>query len=174
MSLSETALLTAAGDRVYGRGADYVRYVRGLRIAADKAYASVQAKQVYTVELDWSGRLPDGYCSCPHHSDGNFCKHLVAVGLATIDSGKVDDVTADTAASGLQATVLAMGIDELRDLVLTLARRDSEVRGMLEVRATTASDDDTSAKPSSKRTCVARCSSVGLSASPRRQVSGPV
>ena len=146
MSLSETALLTAAGDRVYGRGEDYVRYVRGLRITADKAYASVQAKQVYTVELDWSGRLPDGYCSCPHHSDGNFCKHLVAVGLATIDSGKVDDVTADTAASGLQATVHAMGIDELRDLVLTLAQRDSEVRRMLELRATTASGDDTSAK----------------------------
>jgi SWIM zinc finger len=146
MSLSETALLTAAGDRVYGRGEDYVRYVRGLRITADKAYASVQAKQVYTVELDWSGRLPDGYCSCLYHSDGNFCKHLVAVGLATIDSGKVDDVTADTAASGLQATVHAMGIDELRDLVLTLAQRDSEVRRMLEVRATTASGDDTSAK----------------------------
>jgi hypothetical protein len=71
MSLSEIALLTAAGDRVYGRGEDYVRYVRGLRIAAEKAYASVQAKQVYTVELDWSGRLPDGYCTCPHHSDGN-------------------------------------------------------------------------------------------------------
>ncbi len=47
MSLAETALLTAAGDRVYGRGEDYVRYVRGLRIAAEKAYASVQAKQVY-------------------------------------------------------------------------------------------------------------------------------
>lgn len=146
MSLSETALLTAAGDRVYGRGEDYVRYVRGLRIAAEKAYASVQAKQVYTVELDWSGRLPDGYCTCPHHSDGNFCKHLVAVGLATIYSGKVDNMAADTAASGLEATVHAMGIDELRDLVLTLAQRDGEVRRILEVRATTASGDDTSAK----------------------------
>jgi hypothetical protein len=144
MSLSETALLTAAGDRVYGRGEDYVRYVRGLRIAAEKAYASVQAKQVYTVELDWSGRLPDGYCTCPHHSDGNFCKHLVAVGLATIDSGAVDDGT--RVASALEATVHAMGVDELRDLVLTLAQRDGEVRRILEVRATTASGDDTSAK----------------------------
>lgn len=146
MSLSETALLTAAGDRVYGRGEDYVRHVRGLRITAEKAYASVQAKQVYTVELDWSGRLPDGYCTCPHHSDGIFCKHLVAVGLATIYSGKVDVMASDTAASGLEATVHAMGIDELRDLVLTLAQRDGEVRRILEVRATTASGDDTSAK----------------------------
>lgn len=145
MSLSETALLNAAGDRVYGRGEDYVRYVRGLRIAAEKAYASVQAKQVYTVELDWSGRLPDGYCTCPHHSDGNFCKHLVAVGLAAIYSGKVD-MAEDSAASGLEATVHAMDIDELRDLVRTLAQRDGEVRRILEVRATTASGDDTGAK----------------------------
>jgi hypothetical protein len=98
------------------------------------------------VELDWSGRLPDGYCTCPHHSDGNFCKHLVAVGLATIYSGKVDDMASDAAASGLEATVHAMGIDELRDLVLTLAQRDGEVRRLLEVRATTASGDDMSAK----------------------------
>ncbi len=146
MSLSETALLTAAGDRVYGRGEDYVRYVRGLRITAEKAYASVQAKQVYTVELDWSGRLLEGYCTCPHNSDGNFCKHLVAVGLATISSGKVDDMVAHTTASGLEATVHAMGIDELRDLVPTLAQRDGEVRRILEMRATTASGDDTSAK----------------------------
>ncbi len=60
MPLSETTLLNAAGDLIYGRGEGYVRYVRGLRTTADKAYASIQAKQVYTVELDWSGPLLDG------------------------------------------------------------------------------------------------------------------
>lgn len=158
ISLSETALLTAAGDRVYGRGEDYVRYVRGLRIATEKAYASVQAKQVYTVELDWSGLLPDGYCTCPHHSDGNFCKHLVAVGLATIYSGKVDDKAADTAASGLEATVQAMGIDELRDLVLTrgTARRRSAAH-------TRGPGDDFRCG----RGCWCRCGLLGLAWSPQ-------
>lgn len=144
MSLSETALLTAAGDRVYGRGEDYVRYVRGLRITADKAYASVQAKQVYSVELDWSGPQPDGFCTCPHAADGHFCKHLVAVGLAVIDGGAVGDAT--QVASALEATVQAMKVDELRELVMTLARRDGEVRRMLEVRASAASGDHTIAK----------------------------
>ncbi|WP_396912926.1 SWIM zinc finger domain-containing protein, partial [Mycolicibacterium sp.] len=74
MPLSETTLLQAAGDVVYARGEDYVRYVRGLRTTEFKAYASIQAKRVYTVELDWSGRLPDGSCTCPHNADGNFCK----------------------------------------------------------------------------------------------------
>lgn len=144
MSLSETALLTAAGDRVYGRGEDYVRYVRGLRITADKACASVQAKQVYSVEIDWSGPQPDGFCTCPHAADGHFCKHLVAVGLAVIDSGAVADAT--RLASTLEATVQAMDVDELRELVMTLAHRDGEVRRMLEVRATATSGDDTTAK----------------------------
>ncbi len=144
MPLSERALLKVAGDRSYARGEDYVRYVRGLRTTAVRAYASVQAKRVYTVELDWSGPQPDGFCTCPHAADGHFCKHLVAVGLAVIDSGAVDDATRE--ASALEATVHAMGIDELRELVLTLAQRDGEVRRMLEVRATAASGDDTSAK----------------------------
>ncbi len=144
MPLSEWSLLTVAGDRVYGRGEGYVRYVRGLRITAEKAHASVQAKQVYTVELDWSGRLPDGNCTCPHHSDGNFCKHLVAVGLAVIDSGAVADAT--RVAWALEATVQAMDVDELRELVMTLAHRDGEVRRMLEVRATATSGDDRTAK----------------------------
>src|SRR5215212_283471 len=74
--LSEATLLNVAGDLVYARGEDYVRYVRGLRTTDFKAYASIQAKNVYTVELDWSGPLPDGFCTCPHHADGNFCKHL--------------------------------------------------------------------------------------------------
>lgn len=140
MPLSERALLEVAGDRSYARGEDYVRYVRGLRITAEKAYASVQAKRVYAVELDWSGPQPDGFCTCPHAGNGHFCKHLVAVGLAAIDSGAADD------AARVEATVQAMDVDELRELVMTLAHRDGEVRRMLEIRATAASGDDTTAK----------------------------
>src|SRR6476661_3747971 len=148
VSLSEMSLLKAAGDLVYARGEDYVRYVRGLRTTAFKAYASIQAKQVYSVELDWSGPLPDGSCTCRHHADGNFCKHLVATGLAAIDTGQVavDDTTGSSAEAALEAAVQAMDVDELRELVVTLAQRDDGVRRLLEVRATTASGGDTHAK----------------------------
>ncbi len=148
MPLSETALLKVAGDVIYARGEEYVRYVRGLRITEFKAYASIQAKNVYQVELDWSGPLPDGSCTCPHYADGNFCKHLVATGLAAIDSGRVavDDTTSSTAEGALEAAVQAMDVNELRELVITLAQRDDGVRRMLEIRATTASGDDSQAK----------------------------
>lgn len=144
MPLSETRLLDMAGERVYARGEGYVRYVRGLRTTGVKAYASIQAKNVYTVELDWSGSRLDGYCTCRHHADGNFCKHLVAVGLAAIDSGRadVDDTTSEMGESGLEEILQSMNVDELRELVMTLALRDGAVRRMLEVRATAASGDD--------------------------------
>jgi uncharacterized Zn finger protein len=146
--LSEATLLNVAGDLVYARGEDYVRCVRGLRTTDFKAYASIQAKNVYTVELDWSGPLPDGSCTCRHHADGNFCKHLVATGLAAIDTGRVavDDATSSTAEAALEAAVQAMDVDELRELVMTLAQRDDGVRRLLEIRATTASGDDKHAK----------------------------
>jgi uncharacterized Zn finger protein len=146
MPLSESTLLQAAGDLIFARGEDYVRYVRGLRTTEFKAYASIQGKRVYTVELDWSDRLLDGFCTCPHHADGNFCKHLVAVGLAAIDSGRVTVDDASTTDNALHTVVQAMDVDQLRDLVLTLAQRDPGVRRMLEIRATTASGDDAQAK----------------------------
>lgn len=147
MPLSETLLLDAAGEVIFARGEDYARYVRGLRITESKAYASIQAKRVYQVELDWSGSFLDGYCSCPHNADGNFCKHLVATGLAAIDSGRVvvEDTTGVIDAS-LQAVVQAMDVDELRELVLALALRDDGVRRTLELRAASASGDDAQAK----------------------------
>ena len=148
VALSETTLLTVAGDRVFARGEDYVRYVCGLRTTDTKAYASIQAKRVYTVELDWSGALPDGSCTCPHYADGNFCKHLVATGLAAIDSGRVavDDTASGTAEAALEAAVQAMGVDELREVVMALAQRDGAVRRMLEVRTTITAGDDAQAK----------------------------
>lgn len=133
MPLSEEALLTVAGDTIFARGEDYVCYVRGLRTTATKASASIQAKRVYTVELDWSGPGLQGWCTCAHHDEGYFCKHLVAVGLAAIDSGRVPvNKTADDA---IEAAVRSMDIDELRDFVISLAQRDSGVRDLLEVRS---------------------------------------
>ncbi|MDT5234559.1 MAG: hypothetical protein QOF47_546 [Mycobacterium sp.] len=148
MPLSETTLLKVAGDLVYARGEGYVRYVRGLRTTDFKAYASIQAKNVYSVELDWSGSLPDGSCTCRHHADGNFCKHLVATGLAAIDSGRVavEDTASSTAEAALEAAVQAMDVDELREVVMTLAQRDDGVRRLLEVRATTPAGDNAHVK----------------------------
>lgn len=138
MPLSEAMLREAAGERTFTRGEEYVRYVHGLRITATHAYASVQAKRAYTVELDFSGSSLDGWCTCLHRADENFCKHLVAVGLAAIDSGRIADLAGDGA---LRAAVTAMDVDELRELVVTMAQRDDGLRSRLTAHAAAASGD---------------------------------
>jgi len=135
-------------------------------------------KNVYTVELDWSGPLPDGSCTCRHHADGNFCKHLVATGLAAIDTGwvAVDDTVSSEPEAALEAAVQAMDIDELRELVMTLAQRDDGVRRLLEIRATTASVATRTPKPSWRPMCETRWRSGALSTTdvPLRSQEWPV
>src|SRR5215831_7800683 len=85
--LTEKDLLDAAGPTIFERGLDYVRYIHGLEVRDGQATASIQAKRVYTVSLAWIDDVLEGECSCPHNSEGNFCKHLVAVGLAVLGAG---------------------------------------------------------------------------------------
>lgn len=123
-----------AGDVVFGRGVDYTRYVRGMRVTGTTATGTIQARNVYLVELDWGGGRVEGACTCPHFADGHFCKHLVALGLCAIDNSQprgVHDVSPPPAIVDL---VAALQVDELRDMVIQLAERDGRVRRDLEVR----------------------------------------
>src|SRR6478609_4066014 len=82
--LTEGELRHRAGSTSFVRGEDYVRYVHGLRVGDGKASASIQARNVYLVDLEWSATGISGHCTCPHHAQGYFCKHLVALGLAVL------------------------------------------------------------------------------------------
>ena len=132
--LTERRLLDEAGEAVYGRGEDYVRYVVGLRVDGNRAKATIQAKNVYLAELDWAQRELRSSCTCPHFDQGFFCKHVVAVGLAAIDvsrSGVDIEPDADSVAARL---VGALENDELRAVLTDLASRDPGVRRALELR----------------------------------------
>jgi hypothetical protein len=136
----ESDVADAAGDRSFARGVDYVRYVRGLRIEEGRARASIQAKNVYTVELEWLNLALSGRCSCPHNLDGNFCKHLVAVALATLDklAGHAGaDFHSDGAGESGPLDDYLSGLDRaaLLDLVRTLMIRDESVLRLVEARA---------------------------------------
>ena len=138
--LSEQRLRAQAGDTIFGRGEDYVRYVHGLVVRDQRATASIQARNVYVVELDWSGGGIDGACTCPFNAGGEFCKHLVAVGLAAIDAAGSDG----TVTSELDQQLAAMSEAEVRALLRTLVERDSAARRLVEVRAAAVAGDTTS------------------------------
>lgn len=135
-TLTEAAVERAASaDRTFGRGEDYVRYVRGLRVVGSSAFATIQAKNVYVVELDWPDGSLVGWCTCPHAARGAFCKHQVAVGLCVVDQSPAPATPGAEALGGSDDTLLA-GLDEsvLRSLLLELMERDPAARLLVELR----------------------------------------
>jgi hypothetical protein len=148
-TLTDAALLGAAGDVVFARGEDYTRYVRGLVVNGSRAKATVQAKRVYEVELSWTTRELEGYCTCPHFAQGWFCKHLVAVGLVVVDEHLGGRTTLATALDELEASdpvpayLESLDAPALRSLVLQLAEHEPAA-GTLELLAAmhTGHDED--------------------------------
>ncbi len=143
--LGESALAELAGETVFARGEGYVQYVRGLQVRPGVAEASVQAKRVYRVRLAWGPDGIGGDCSCPHNVEGNFCKHLVAVGLKVIDvstpggdSGTAAE-SADTEAAAVSGYHAGLDAPALRELVLDLAAYSEPATRELQLRAALAS-----------------------------------
>ncbi len=132
-ALTEDRLRRVAGETVFGRGEDYVRHVHGLRVEGTHARATIQAQRVYRVDLDWSGTSVDGECTCPHWADGNFCKHLVAVGLAALD--RTAPEPGGPRASAASAGLDDLSAEELRGLVRDLMEMAPEVARAVQVRA---------------------------------------
>jgi hypothetical protein len=124
--LSETGLFDAAGELIFERGEDCIANVHGLVETGESARASVQGQSVYLVELDWSAYDVHGSCTCPYNVRGEFCKHLVAVGLAVLDK-RAPEVAPKQVASvhgyleGLDAASLRTLLTELSDEYLQVA-----------------------------------------------------
>jgi uncharacterized Zn finger protein len=133
--LSADRLRRAAGDVIFERGEDYVRYVRGLQGEGGWARASVQAKRVYDVELVWTGGEIGGECTCPRWAGGNFCKHLVAVGLAVLGA---DPPAEDVLDTGIAACLDQLDRPGLRELIGDIVGRDSAALRLVQARAVAA------------------------------------
>ena len=139
--LTEDALRAGCDEGRFARGEDYIRYVHGLRIHGKRAEASIQAKQVYLVDLDWSGARVKGACTCWDETTG-LCKHRVAVGLAVL--GATPQPTDDEAMK-LRSFVHSMSPSELADTLLALAAENELVERRLRARMASRGGDTTAA-----------------------------
>jgi uncharacterized Zn finger protein len=77
-----------ANDRSFARGEAYFKdgRVHSLATYEGTATAIVSGQENYCVTLRPTEREIEYSCDCPIGLDGEFCKHLVAAGLAWIDS----------------------------------------------------------------------------------------
>lgn len=92
-AVTETRLREWAGDRYFARGAAYFKEGAVVRLRCDHygIWARVLGTQPYAVRLWRNGRKPGWGCTCPLGVEGEFCKHLVAAGLAFLSGEHVDD-----------------------------------------------------------------------------------
>jgi uncharacterized Zn finger protein len=74
-----------AGEGPFERGARYFEEgrVTNLMAQGDRTTATVQGSLAYRVELRHTPRLLEGSCNCPASDGFEFCKHCVAVALAS-------------------------------------------------------------------------------------------
>ncbi|WP_435973554.1 SWIM zinc finger family protein [Streptomyces sp. Qhu_M48] len=143
--LKEAKLRALAGERSFERGLAYVDAVSGVDVGDGWIRASVRGTERYEVELRLGGRgKPTGTCDCPYGQEGNFCKHLVALGLTVI--GQEADLSqrrtsARDRARGLDAWLTSLSREDLVALVREEMAEDRQLRRRLELRAASARGD---------------------------------
>ncbi|WP_043265931.1 hypothetical protein [Streptomyces sp. CT34] len=148
--LTEANLKMLAGARSFERGRGYLDAVSGVEVGDGWVTASVHGTERYEVELalEGPGGL-SGECDCPYGLEGNFCKHLVAVGLTVLarpESLPRQRKAARERAQDLDGWLSARSKDELLALVRELIGEDRQLRRRLELRAASARGDITSVR----------------------------
>lgn len=131
-TLTTDLLLHRAGTKSYWRGLTYRDAVQSLRVHSRHVAARVRGSDeaAYAVELSWSGTYLVGECSCPHGSEGFFCKHCVAVGLVLLDRGETVPPP-DAEDVELRDVLRALPAEVLRDLLYDQAAGDLKLRARI-------------------------------------------
>lgn len=138
--LTRDALLEAAGRVYFARGEAYfdMGVVQAVRERDGIIRATVHGTQPYKTTLILSDGAVDGSCSCPLGRDHDFCKHLVATGLAYIAQqqsaktprSKSKPITPKEVAAYLSK----MEAPELVRIIMEQADIDDEFYAMLKLR----------------------------------------
>lgn len=131
-TLTTELLLHRAGTKSYWRGLTYREAVLSLRVHSRHVAARVRGgdEDAYAVELSWSGTHLMGACSCPHGSEGFFCKHCVAVGLVLLDRGETVPPP-DAEDVELKDVLRTLPPEVLRELLYEQAAGDPELRARI-------------------------------------------
>ncbi|MGW5678662.1 SWIM zinc finger family protein [Streptomyces sp. NPDC003860] len=143
--LDKADLRSLAGARSFEPGLGYVDAVSGVEVGDHWIRASVRGTERYEVELTLDGRgQMAGECDCPYGQEGNFCKHLVALGLTAIaqqaDLPRQRE-SARSRARGLDAWLAELPREELLAVVRDEIAEDPNVRRRWELRAASARGD---------------------------------
>ncbi|MFC8240354.1 SWIM zinc finger family protein [Streptomyces chartreusis] len=145
VDFDEADLRALAGPRSFERGRGYLAAVAAVEVGDGWITATVHGTDAYRAELILDG--PDGLageCDCPHGMEGNFCKHLVALGLTVLAEPEAvprQRGRARARAQELDAWLAALSGDELLALVREQVSENRQLARRLELRAASARGD---------------------------------
>ncbi|MFJ9815691.1 SWIM zinc finger domain-containing protein [Streptomyces sp. NPDC101151] len=145
LDFDEDDLRALAGPRSFERGRNYLAEVTAVEVGDGWITATVHGTDAYQAELTLDG--PDGFageCDCPYGREGNFCKHLVALGLTVLAEPEAvprQRGRARTRAQELDTWLAACSRDELLALVREQIAEDRKLARRLALRAASARGD---------------------------------
>ena len=141
IKLTRGDLIEEAGNVYFARGKDYFErdYVHALRERDNIIRATVEGSQVYKTAISITDDEITGKCSCPLGEKGEFCEHLVATGLAYIESQKTGEKTTKKKAKPITPRVIESYLSELDtpelvDIIMKQADIDDDFYAMLKMR----------------------------------------
>jgi uncharacterized Zn finger protein len=133
--LSKEALESVAFGESYGRGKRYFEQgrVKALKESDGAVSARVRGSEWYDVELHVTAGELRGACSWPVGSDGLFCKHLVATGLAWLVRQALDaqERTGSGSPQAVRDYLAGLPKGKLVDMVMAQALTDAALRRRL-------------------------------------------
>ena len=93
--LHEATIAKLARGPALARGQAYFaeRRVTSLSLVSGRLFGEVVGTKRYETTIWVTGDRLGYVCSCPSGSDGNFCKHCVAVAIAWLESQKAQTYT---------------------------------------------------------------------------------
>lgn len=135
--LSKSRLRQLAGEQYFARGEEYFKAGTVIRLQNSDEHgihARVLGTQLspYTVRLWRRGKDLDWGCTCPLGTDGEFCKHVVAAGLAFLAGVEIPDDEDDTdETASIREALDAMSREEMQELLFERATWDEDLAAEL-------------------------------------------
>lgn len=136
--VSESSLETLAGERYFERGVAYFREsaVELLHCDDREIAGSVLGTEPYGVRLWMKRGLLNWACTCPLGDRGEFCKHLVAAGLAWLARGSAGpDTQGGSECTTIRAFLKSSDRQTLEAIILRHAARNDKLAAGLLVAA---------------------------------------
>lgn len=131
-----------AGARSYARGEEYLARgrVRSLAAHAGTITAKVHGAREYRVKVIVEAGGIDFSCTCPVGTDGEFCKHCVAAGLAWLseahpEEGKPKKTKPAISMNDVRAHLAGQSKDALVAMLMEQAMEDDHLRQRLLLKA---------------------------------------